>query len=486
MCFSTTSSSPHHRQLEYPTYNASAREPIINLRHKNVVQSPIYILPPEILSLIFQFTCLPLDFSRRYPLGQEKPDKRLQFILGAVSAIWREITLSTPQLWTFVDLNVRTTTLECTLEILYTYFKRSGNLLMAIGLNFFPDPEGKHVFPTFPQHSQRIHQLHINNLPSNWTNILASSFENLRHLTAFDPFHDLLLDVPCSHLTLMHTTRPVVVHCATVTTLCLIRMHEDFCLKLLRECVNLIEFSCTNPQDSPTAAAEQISPLPKDPFELPHLKSFEWPVWNLSEFDRAMLQHIRMPALHTLYWVEEDIQALEASDPRITFYDHLPSKTLANLYLVSESSDVGVSSVFSDFICRVPSVSYLHATDHGGRVLNCLFERLTIIEELHERPIALPNLETISIYDSGPKPFRTVDFAGLIQMCKSSLCKRSFPVKRLSLLEIAIEPKREVAWPFRLRFEFLELVAKGLDVKITNTGVPVDWLPQVTSHIESS
>lgn len=75
--------------------------------HLNALRSPASTLPPEILSLIFQYAHTKFDLSKKYGLPEllqlSKPsppsEKRSQFILSAVSAYWREVSmLLTPSL----------------------------------------------------------------------------------------------------------------------------------------------------------------------------------------------------------------------------------------------------------------------------------------------------------------------------------------------------------------------------------------------------
>ncbi|KAF9484196.1 hypothetical protein BDN70DRAFT_782624, partial [Pholiota conissans] len=62
-----------------------------------VMVAPVWNLPPEILSGIF-ISCLPHRL--RYPHDITRASIRPSLLLASVNQHWRNVALSTPQLWT--------------------------------------------------------------------------------------------------------------------------------------------------------------------------------------------------------------------------------------------------------------------------------------------------------------------------------------------------------------------------------------------------
>jgi hypothetical protein len=80
-----------------------------NLRDVNNTQAETRSLPLEILSAIFEFACPPIDFNDRFinwlpGFDTFRTQATFHFTLAAVCQYWREIILSTPQLWTTITL----------------------------------------------------------------------------------------------------------------------------------------------------------------------------------------------------------------------------------------------------------------------------------------------------------------------------------------------------------------------------------------------
>ncbi|KAF7761179.1 hypothetical protein Agabi119p4_10588 [Agaricus bisporus var. burnettii] len=107
-------------------------------RKRNEIRSPIFSLPPEILTMIFKFACKPLDFLEAYdwnPLRARVASPDIIRVLTEVSACWHNIVSSTPSLWTSFVADDRD------MNTMNTVISRSGNLPVAVSLDF-PFPVG--------------------------------------------------------------------------------------------------------------------------------------------------------------------------------------------------------------------------------------------------------------------------------------------------------------------------------------------------------
>jgi hypothetical protein len=89
--------------------------------------SPVRRLPPELLGEIFRH-CLPQDY-------QEKGAHQAVMLPSHVCKHWRDVALSTPALWTNIDLHVTDETLESRVALLTTWFSRSGGSPLSFTLD---------------------------------------------------------------------------------------------------------------------------------------------------------------------------------------------------------------------------------------------------------------------------------------------------------------------------------------------------------------
>jgi hypothetical protein len=90
------------------------------LRELNTIHDKTSRLPSEVLSHIFQFARPPVDFRHHIPLRSNEWKKKCRcfqrdtyhreedhhFNLAGVSYRWRQIILSTPQLWTTISIGI--------------------------------------------------------------------------------------------------------------------------------------------------------------------------------------------------------------------------------------------------------------------------------------------------------------------------------------------------------------------------------------------
>ncbi|KAJ7280721.1 hypothetical protein C8J57DRAFT_1008013, partial [Mycena rebaudengoi] len=87
---------------------------------------PILTLPTEITSKIF------VHFLPPYPKCPPAIGPSSPHILGQICRTWREIALSTPQLWRAIELGSSPWTMSKELDLLRTWLSRSKNCPLSI------------------------------------------------------------------------------------------------------------------------------------------------------------------------------------------------------------------------------------------------------------------------------------------------------------------------------------------------------------------
>lgn len=101
-------------------------------RRLNVLQSRTSVLPPEMLSLIFQHFCASCEPPTKYRLPP--------ILLGSVSHAWRQVAWLTPQLW--VSLFIRSISdvgRKRSAELLALYLANARNISITVSISFFND-----------------------------------------------------------------------------------------------------------------------------------------------------------------------------------------------------------------------------------------------------------------------------------------------------------------------------------------------------------
>ncbi|XP_006457154.1 hypothetical protein AGABI2DRAFT_123019 [Agaricus bisporus var. bisporus H97] len=387
-------------------------------RKRNEIRSPICSLPTEILSLIFKFACQPLDFLEMYdwnPLRAWVASPDIIRVLTEVSARWHNIVSSTPSLWTTFVADDRD------MNTMKTVISRSGNLPVAVSLDFpFPVGSVSHrshttiIAPVLQEIASRVRMLYVRNAQTTWLKEYIPSFVNLEHLR-LDQLDEsykedsLVIGSACTRLFLTFFPCRVSLHWSKLEILHLDCFPINICLGMLEKCTQLIEFRLRTPFEQIEDEIEDDSSLPIAPFVLPRLKLFEWMTGGDYHLERAMLENIRMPALRTLVWGEENID-VEPSDSNSIFSEHLPS-TLSVLQLqgIMVDSNISIFPYFS----KLSSIESLNFKGCTGVFMDGVLSTLgseTCWVGNQEVPI-FPNLKSIHIdqLDAG------IDQANILQ-----------------------------------------------------------------------
>ena len=116
---------------------------IIQAKLPNWLHSPILrYLPPEIISVVFTLTLPDVSFFRYFLTKNDSRSKKdwttTPFILGAVCKDWREITWTTPVLWSSIIVHLTKYTIKTRSSLVRDWLSRSGQLPLSICISFGP------------------------------------------------------------------------------------------------------------------------------------------------------------------------------------------------------------------------------------------------------------------------------------------------------------------------------------------------------------
>ncbi|KAF9450013.1 hypothetical protein P691DRAFT_849225 [Macrolepiota fuliginosa MF-IS2] len=295
------------------------------LQELNTVQPPTSIIPAEILSLIFQFACpLPnvgfIAFSGRRTAGQDMQKAiknsshwyHTYIILGQVSTYWRQILLSTPQLWTSIHLNIDDKTARSEAMFLGRFLNRSARLSLTLSLAYYykgavPTSTWVHgtVDTQLLENLLRTETLYLKDPPSTWFShfpfLTELTYIYLDHIAAREGVLELsLTHSPNLHkLAVIDVTIPIILPSPCLVTSLNIRgVPFDNLFHLLTQCPNLAELFIGNSL-SPMV---DFTPLPTERIIFEGLKELHLELgrWGGLLHD-AFLDNIRLPSLKTLY-----------------------------------------------------------------------------------------------------------------------------------------------------------------------------------------
>lgn len=358
---------------------ASALRDINNLRDKTSR------LPPEILSRIFQLVRPPIDFHNHLP-ATEGHDRRIRcrhfrrdtyhreedyhFSLAAVSRRWRQIVLSTPQLWTTLSIGVWDAFNGSHISLLDLYSRCAGDLGISMELDFryhlLRRPEEgrqeevaslallKPVLEAFIGFAPKIQHLSLISPPSEIIFSINKDFSSCSSLIIqdIDLFFwwgarpPVVVDLPHLQRVSLHSfNSSFILPWLSITSLELNRMPRSVSFDGLMRCVNLVKFSTrVTPPSSYT--------FPRHPEPTVH-ENLE-----LMLFDDVDLYHrFRFTKLRALHWNNIYMKLTNCHIRRVIFAN-LPS-TLVSLTLGQVRLAGDMEHGLQDLFICVPQLAEL-------------------------------------------------------------------------------------------------------------------------------
>ncbi|KAJ3571297.1 hypothetical protein NP233_g3841 [Leucocoprinus birnbaumii] len=167
-----------------PDLSLAGQEQMEELSYsRNRRHSPIYILPPEILSQTFREACPP-EFENT-DLIMPRWNYRIwrpSVVLSLVSSHWREVALNTPELWTYAIMrqNEDLAKAQSNADLLRCQILRATShplslIIMFQGEMSHPEPHGEMANAIFGhENAHRIESLRLLQPPGNWIDLLRT------------------------------------------------------------------------------------------------------------------------------------------------------------------------------------------------------------------------------------------------------------------------------------------------------------------------
>lgn len=376
------------------------------LRRLNSIQSASRSLPLETLSLIFQYAVLPS------PGGEEKEgmlmstvfapphrNRYFQLVLGSVSARWRDVVYSTPQLWAQLSFAITPESLERHSSFMALALGRSGRIPLSLDfsfpryLDFPPDSTftNPHTDELLSDHLSRVKELRLINPSQRWFTTVPQLSQITKLTVGFDAARnglELWLTglVSLRYLALTRVLGRVQLPSGSlVTRLKLENIPIDTCVQLFFQCPKLSVFAAL-----PSECVDDSHPQTMHPMAFQDLEVFEWGrttypgTWN-----QALLQYAHLPILGFFGWDNKAFLDLDLDF--ISFLERLPS-TLRVLKLRSYTEDF-----FIDLIPETLPIEHLVLDACESAFIFELMDKLARTGE----PKMFPRLRKLTLRNRG-------------------------------------------------------------------------------------
>ncbi|EKM76529.1 hypothetical protein AGABI1DRAFT_131350 [Agaricus bisporus var. burnettii JB137-S8] len=463
------------------------------LRRINNAQAKTRHLPFEVLSNIFLFARPPIDFAAYEPInywiedseyppltGYFDPAEYFHHTLAAVSHRWRQVALSTPQLWTSISLRVLNTFIEFDTSLLDLYFKNAHNIPISIRLDLSNPALAwtavsclrRADFLTrlepleeiiFDRNADKIHSLVFIEAPVEW----FSDCGKLSRCTSvtmywpslgnFNSFHFDFEVLPClQHVKVVDDVGIQFTLPTTLSALQLSDTRSTQCRRPLEDLPYFVELEITD-GSVPLRWDDNLNSTKL--IVLHCLKKFTWNGISLNG-DHDFLRYVRFVNLTTYEWRERKntrgTLSEEGRGLRLAFFSSLPS-TLSSLTFGNLKTD---SPGLVDLLCCVPQLAELHFSESPREVVvgavEMIGRRSANRGASSSRSNILPNLCALSVSGTEFK----IDAFIFIEMLEA--LHAAGPRPKQFLLTTDSDDK----WRRSALRELRALLSSGMDVKV--------------------
>ncbi len=337
---------------------------VVLLRRLDVLEAKTSVLPPETLSLIFKYACVPREIPTKYglPLGKDYSRERkfLPVFLGSISHTWRQVAWSTPELWTELSLTIpsgKATKFAPLLDLFLSNVRGLPiTLHMTIGsqypAKFEEDPLARVFFKE--GNLGKIGVLTLSGAPTTWLEHFDGAFSQLTDfcldggsgLPVSFPF---LANAPnLRKLSLTEFHGSLKIPGPLLTTLTLENVSIAVVLQCLLDAPNLVQFHyviLTDPRflDDDDFEEGPLGTVP-DVLTLPFLETLSWSfkLYHASDF---LIRRIHFPALRSLTWHQREMSLTGAFSAGIwDFFENLSSAPLTTLRLTG-LAEIDITSI---------------------------------------------------------------------------------------------------------------------------------------------
>ncbi len=327
------------------------------LRRLDALQSKTRVLPPEVLSLIFQHACV-----FRKSLGVERlvmgkpPRSRDLFcvFLGSISHSWRQVAWSAPRLWTTLSFFVDADKFENAASVLELYFTNVRGLPITLRLifdyDYAPSPEDDSLARILfkEENLQKLETLKLLWPPASWLTRFSNPFSQLVKISLAGD-GDWTPITNAAFLSNAPNLRTMSLRCinpslnapwSLITILKLKEVSAAGALRCLIQSPNLVEFYYIYPTYYPDFGDDDVSdeegedpPELSDVLTLHHLQTLHWS-FKLNFASDLFLHRIKLPALRSLTWDQREKPVAGAFSPGIqSFFRNLFSASLTTLHI---------------------------------------------------------------------------------------------------------------------------------------------------------
>ncbi|XP_006459563.1 hypothetical protein AGABI2DRAFT_116524 [Agaricus bisporus var. bisporus H97] len=359
------------------------------LRNINSTEATTAHLPVEILSIIFLYARPSIDFSTCYhpDVSQHTlhTGKDFHHTLTAVSHLWREVALSTPQLWTTVAVRVDMRRKDPTLitSLVNLQFQRARGSPISIKLDFrdleasrtsftarktsVVSPEHLTV-PMLIEHGAAIRDLVLINPPTTLLPSLNGNLSQCQSVTIVAPVRPVggtldLTELPSlQRVHLIDFDLPFSLP-RRITILHLWRTKIDNVMEFLKKHRKVVDLEIIE-------CALLIKDCFRRPIVFPRLKYLAWSAGQDLRYYSTILRQSQFPALRSLHWSVTSPydfafgrSAHQPVDLSVGFFASLPP-TLSSLTFTNLSSFKNNWEVAYELLDCVPQVSDLHLVEY--------------------------------------------------------------------------------------------------------------------------
>lgn len=459
------------------------------LRKSNTVQPLIHNLPAEILSHIFQLVCSPATFD---PLAESEPAGSGQWsahtTLNRVCRYWREIMVSTPQLWTHLILHMEPTTFDVAVSLLLRFLNRSGDLPLTLVLSFHHDltipfdtliheSVDALLLKSFP----RIRRLDLLYPPATWLSPSLPFLNQLTHLRiGFIQTPQLLAfsAFPClSHLHLVRVWSPIALASPQqITVLHMETTPIDVCAAILPQCPNLVDFQSKRPHY--VSNRNTLLP-PSGRVTFQNMKVFGWEVLSGDTVDTAwqsaVLNNIHLPSLQILFWshlFHNRLRYPAYGDTANGFFDSLPT-TLTTLVL-SSIQIMGADGDYSETIATLRNDTDINHIVFAECRLTFIRNVLSDLTPRTHTQIRFPKLHKITIEKMPIPGIETMKFSRIIWNALIEMLTHRMRISNVALsLHLNHSPGLVLSTQDQQRLN--DLKSRGIQLEIFVNSEPVSW-----------
>ncbi|KAJ7461505.1 hypothetical protein FB451DRAFT_1562787 [Mycena latifolia] len=443
------------------------------------MQSPICVLPTELLGEIFRFYIAPVRKAPAKP--RENPCAIL--LLSQVCREWQQVARGTPGFWTDVSVFVDHPGEVAQVQ---TWLERSAHLPLSLtlisdarenagppdftvtsallleksrlaSLEILMPHRYSTLAPIFAERLDALHTLRFTELESWWMQVLGISGEKV-DLSAFAPNVRTLVFPPDFDWDRLFTNIPW----AQLVRLTFVKYH-DAAFGILQQCVSLEHLHIRTNHWHGNEAAVLLAATMQAPIVLPDLRNFELtldtrgtdigfiaPFFRPLTFPALTSLRIEFDATKATYWAAKECAAFQARAPHITHIElHSIEVTSEEMILLLRAS---------------PALKSLRLTTCTG-YMKAAFLRALTYRDSDAEPLA-PQLAALLCRDW--RYFEhTVDEAALEGMIRSCWRPGGQPgpapgIARLARISIRWAPSRPLSAAFVARMR--DCIEDGNDI----------------------